>query len=189
MRIIRKTEIDTDVFRVGDQINVRHYTATCQKVEEDGATFLLDQYLDESMRMNRVDTNDGGYEASDLRKRLNSTDILDIFVFSDVGNELVPLDNGDLFRIPYYGEMFGHDDWYKNFAEPDDCEQWELMDHVNRIAYRGGRYFERGWLQNKLKWSETSFCAVKDDGNSDDWPAVFPRGVRPVFKIRLRGGY
>ena len=180
MNVLRRTKIDTDILMVGDQISVGHYTATCQKVEDDGYIFLLDQYLDEPMHMNYEDTNDGGYEASDLRKRLNSAEIL--AEFSSI--ELIPFRNGDLLRIPYYGEMFGHDDWYKNFAEPDDCEQWELMDQVNRIVYRSGRYFEKGWLQNKLKWSETSFCAVKDNGNSDDWPAVFFRGVRPVFKIK-----
>lgn len=59
----------------------------------------------------------------------------------------------------------------------------ELNLDVNWIAYRSGTYFEKGWLQNKLKRSESSFCAVKDNGNSDDWPAVFFRGVRPVFLI------
>ncbi len=180
MNVLRKVEIDTEELKVGDQIRVGHYTATCQKATQDGWIFMLDQYLDEPMQMkNDEDTNDGGYEASDLRKRLNSAEILAEFS----GIELIPFRNGDLLRIPYYGEMFGHDDWYKDFAEPDDCEQWELMDHVNRIAYRSGTYFEKGWLQNKLKWSESSFCAVKDNGNSDDWPAVFFRGVRPVFLI------
>lgn len=40
MKVIRKTEIDTNAFMVGDQIHVNNYTATCQKVEEDGAVFL-----------------------------------------------------------------------------------------------------------------------------------------------------
>lgn len=185
MRVIRKTEIDTDVFRVGDQINVRHYTATCQKVEEDGAVFLLDQYLDEAMPMNRVDTNDGGYEASDLRKRLNSTDILDIFVFSDVGNELVPLDNGDLFRIPYFSEIFGWDDLYDLFVEPDDYNQWPLMaKRQDRIACRRGVGCEFGWLQNK-RIARRGFCVVTSDGFAADGRALNKFGVRLVFKIRL----
>ena len=68
MKVIRKTEIDTNAFMVGDQIHVNNYMATCQKVEDDGYIFLLDQYLDEPMSMNDEDTTDGGYEESDLHK-------------------------------------------------------------------------------------------------------------------------
>lgn len=108
MNVLRKVEIDTEELKVGDQIRVGHYTATCQKATQDGWIFMLDQYLDEPMQMkNDEDTNDGGYEASDLRKRLNSAEILAEFS----GIELIPFRNGDLLRIPYYGEMFGHDDW------------------------------------------------------------------------------
>lgn len=41
MKVIRKTEIDTDVFMVGDQIHVNNYMATCQKVDEDGYIFFV----------------------------------------------------------------------------------------------------------------------------------------------------
>ena len=156
MNVLRRTKIDTDILMVGDQISVGHYTATCQKVEADGYIFLLDQYLDEPMKMkNDEDTNDGGYEASDLRKRLNSAEILAEFS----GIELIPFRNGDLLRIPYYGEMFGHDDWYKNFAEPDDCEQWELMDHVNRIAYRRGKRDRRTGHARNVGRGACGMCA------------------------------
>ena len=79
MEIIRKVTLNTNVLKIGDQIHVGHYTATCQKMTDDGALFLLDQYLDELMQMNSKDTNEGGYEASDLRKRINSDEILEEF--------------------------------------------------------------------------------------------------------------
>ncbi len=192
MKVLRKMKIDTDEFIVGDQINVGYYTATCQKVEVDGYIFLLDQYLDEPMWMNKDDTNEGGYEKSNLRKRLNSTEILDIFVFGDVSNMLVPFEDGALFRLPFYGEMFGHDGLYRyRTIEPDDYEQWELMrDRRNRIAEHKGESYEWGWLQNKNVLSSMYFFCVNNRGNVDYLAASYSIGVRPVFKFgkkRLRG--
>ena len=181
MKVLRQTEIETNEFRVGDQIRVGRYTATCQKTAEEGALFLLDQYLDKAMQMNEEDTNRGGYEASDLRKRLNSAEILDEFS----GLELIPFKNGDLLRLPFYGEMFGHDGWYRSGAvEPDDCEQWELMkDRKNRIAERTGESYEWGWLQNRYVQSATIFCTVHGGGIADTWDASSSVGVRPAFLI------
>ena len=188
MNVLRRVKINTDEFMVGDRIYVGHYTATCQKVEADGYIFMLDQYIDETMHMNKHDTNEGGYEASDLRKRLNSPEILDIFVFSGVSNMLIPFENGDLFRLPFYGEMFGHDSWYKyNTVEPDECEQWELMsDRRNRIAERKDENYEWGWLQNKNVMSSTYFFGITNQGTVNYWAASYSIGVRLVFKIGKR---
>lgn len=73
MKALRKQEVTIQAaneFKVGDQIEVGKYTATCQKITRKGALFLLDQYLDTAYQMNREYTNAGGYEASDLRKEL-----------------------------------------------------------------------------------------------------------------------
>ena len=184
MKVLRLTEIETNEFRVGDQIRVGRYTATCQKTAEDGALFLLDQYLDEAMPMNEDedDDNEGGYMASDLRERLNSARILKEFD----GLKLKPFENGDLLRIPFYGEMFGHDAWYNSGAvEPDDCEQWPLMKkRANRIADRTGERYEWGWLQNKYVRSAATFCFVHDDGGARTWNASHSIGVRPAFLIK-----
>ena len=175
-------EIETNEFRVGDQIRVGRYTATCQKTAEEGALFLLDQCLDESMQMNSKDTNEGGYEASDLRKELNSARILKEFD----GLKLKPFENGDLLRIPFYGEIFGHDDddWcIYNDVEPDDCKQWKLMkERINRIAERKGDC-ECWWFQNKDVRSSTDFCGVHRNGYTGSWSASDLLGVRPVFLI------
>ena len=56
MKVLRKQEVSiqtTGEFKVGDQIQIGKYTATCQKVTRKGALFLLDQYLDEAFKMNR----------------------------------------------------------------------------------------------------------------------------------------
>ena len=184
MKALRQTEIETNEFRVSDQIRVGHYTATCQKLVGEGlALFLLDQYLDKPMQMNRKNTNAGGYDGSDLRKELNSGKILDEFA----PLELAPFENGDLLRLPFYGEMFGHDDWYNSGAvEPDDCEQWPLMkERANRIAERKGESYEWGWLQNIRQGSATSFCNVHGNGYASAWIASYSVGVRPAFLIKL----
>lgn len=180
MKVLRQTEIETNEFRVGDQIRVGRYTATCQKTAEEGALFLLDQYLDEAMPMNRKNTNKGGYEESDLRETLRNKEILDIF--DDWGDRMVPFDNGDLLRIPFFGEMFGQED--AEYFEPDGCEQWELMkDRKNRTAFRQNCW-EWGWLQNKRKGSATAFCGVGAAGFADSWGASNSFGVRPAFLIK-----
>lgn len=180
MKVLRQTEIETNEFRVGDQVRVGHYTATCQTVTPKGALFLLDQYLDEAYPMNEEDDNGGGYMASDLRERLNSDGVLD--AFKDIRGRMVPFENGDLLRIPFYGEVFGQED--AEYFEPDGCDQWELMkDRKNRIAFRQNRW-EWGWLQNKRKGSAADFGNVSADGGAAAWGASASLGVRPAFLIK-----
>ena len=100
MKVLRQQEVSiqtTGEFKVGDQIQIGKYTATCQKVTRKGALFLLDQYLDEAYKMNRENTNEGGYEGSDLRKELQKNSVLEIF--DSVREMMVPFKNGDVFRM------------------------------------------------------------------------------------------
>lgn len=177
--VYRKTLTKTTEIQTGDQIRVSHYTATCQAVTPKGALFLLDQYLDEAYPMNRKNTNKGGYGESDLRETLRSKEILDLF--DDWGDRMVPFDNGDLLRIPFFGEIFGQED--AEYFEPDGCEQWELMkDRKNRIAFRQNCW-EWGWLQNKRKGSATAFAGVGNGGPAGSASASYSYGVRPAFLI------
>ncbi|MSS16125.1 hypothetical protein [Porcincola intestinalis] len=178
MKIERMTEIETSDIEVGDRIHVAHYTATCQEITPKGALFLMDQYLDKRMPMNKKNTNKGGYAKSDLRRALQSVDVLKLF--SGIREWMVPFDNGDLLRIPFAGELF---DKLPSWCEPDDHEQWPLMrDRRNRLASRCGEY-EWGWLQNKDKTSSTFFCSVYNGGDVGGWSASNFIGVRPVFQI------
>lgn len=182
MKVLRKQEvmIQTAVeFKIGDQIEVGKYTATCQKVTRKGALFLLDQYLDTAYPMNQENTNESGYAASDLRKELQKKEILDIF--SSVRDRMVPFKNGDTLRIPYAEEFFGDVDAY----EPSGKKQWELMkDRRNRIAIREGEAYEWGWLQNKRKSSVADFAFVGSRGDANCDGASNSGGVRPVFRLR-----
>lgn len=180
MKIERMTEFETSDIEVGDRIHVDHYTATCQEITPKGALFLLDQYLDKPMVMNHNNSNKGGYEESDLRKTLRSKEILDIF--KGIRDHMVPFDNSDLLRIPYYGEMFDNND-RDDFVEPDSNEQWPLMkDAHNRTASRCGDS-EWGWLANTVRDTSTDFCIVDSYGDATAWDASGVLGVRPAFLI------
>lgn len=177
MKIERMTEIETPFIKAGDRIHVAHYTATCQEITPKGALFLMDQYLDEPMAMNRNNSNQGGYAESDLRKTLRSREVLDIF--DDWRDRMVPFENGDLLRIPFAGELFGDE----KLGEPDGHKQWPLMrDRLNQLALRYGDD-EWGWLQNKDKKSSTLFCFVDDYGLIASGVGSNVLGVRLAFLI------
>ena len=106
---------------------------------------------------------------------------LSIAPIPDWGDRMVPFDNGDLLRIPFFGEIFGQED--AEYFEPDGCEQWELMkDRKNRIAFRQNCW-EWGWLQNKWKGSAADFALVTGHGNANSNNASHSYGVRPAFLI------
>lgn len=180
MKIERMTEIETPDIQIGDRLRVGRYTATCQKVTKKGATFLLDQYLDRPMPMNKKNTNRGGYNDSNLREYLQSDAALNDF--EEIRPYMKPWNNGDLLRIPYYGEMFDNND-RDDFVEPDSNEQWPLMkDAHNRTASRCGEP-EWGWLANTFRDTSTDFCLVNDGGYAGSWDASYVLGVRPAFLI------
>lgn len=181
MEIRRMITIDNPMyFMPGDKIRVGHYTATCQEITNQGAIFLLDRYLDEPMQMYDKDANQGGYEKSDLRKALQSDEVLQLF--ADIRDNMVPFKNGDLLRIPFAGEMFGSN--IPEWVEPDGHEQWPLMgDPYNRLTMLKGES-DQGWLQNKVNDSSLEFCSVDSDGLVDSWRSPNSLGVRPVFMLK-----
>lgn len=188
MKVMRKMEgeINKEVgFKVGDQIQVGRYnTATCQKVGKNGAIFMFDQYLDEAQIMNQQRTNEGGYEASDLRKYLKGFAMNSMF--DEIRGMMVPFkQTGDLLRIPTAEEIFGPEEAHKYYETLSNKEQWLLMkDRHNRIAFRGeDQEIEWGWLQNKVKESAASFARVADVGSAAYYLASAAYGVRVVFRL------
>lgn len=178
MKVERLAEVETTDIQIGDKIHVDHYTATCQEITPKGALFLMDQYLDDLMPMNKKNTNKGGYEESDLRRALQSEAVLKIF--SCIRERMVSFDNGDLLRIPFFSEVFGQEN--AKCFEPDNCEHWELMkDRKNRIAFRKNNW-EWGWLQNKKKGA-SSFASVSNLGYYNYYNASICRGIRLAFLI------
>lgn len=144
--------------------------------------FILLDCLKEECRMNRDDTNDGGYEESYLREQLR-TEYLERFPAS-LRLNMVPFENGDLLRIPTEREVFGENRYGEE--EPDTVEQFEAMKkRRNRMALDGSNGGTQAyWLQNKRVRSATNFCFVSSTGGADSSFASYSCGVRPLYRIR-----
>lgn len=144
--------------------------------------FMLLDCLKEECRMNRDDTNDGGYEVSHLRDQL-ATKYLEKFPAA-LRLNMVPFENGDLLRIPTEREIFGRNIYGEE--EPNTVEQFEPMKkRRNRMAFDGlNGETQAYWLQNKRVRSATNFCFVNYYGIASGNYASNSIGVRPLYRIR-----
>lgn len=85
--------------------------------------FCLVDCLPSEHPMNSTSTNEGGYEESDLRKKLNG-EILNLFP-AELKAMMTPFDNGDLLRLPTEKEIFG-ENYYGEYESPY-VKQWKPM--------------------------------------------------------------
>lgn len=183
MKVLRNYEKNVKKILVGDQIQVSlaefgDFTATAQLVEGNRALFLFDECVDRQA-MNKTRTNKGGAKKSALYKWFK--DVL-LPAFPDELRDQVQ----DL-RLPTYGMMFGHDDFYKNFEEDTD-EQLPLMKiRKNRIADSNNKWMWY-WLENatKQKVSSGFFAGVDSIGSADWYAASSSGGVRPCFWLVIK---
>lgn len=187
MKVKRTVAVDVDTFKVGDVIKIKltngvKVEAMAVKQEKDGMIFCLVDCLPDDYRMNRTNTNVGGYEKSDLRKKLNS-EILSLFP-AKLKNKMIPFDNGDLLRLPTEREIFG-ENCYGEY-ESLNVKQWKPMKkRRNRMAFDGTKdeNLQWYWLMNKVRESTTYFSVVDGGSLADYDNATYSFGVRPVFKI------
>lgn len=144
--------------------------------------FMLLDCLKDECRMNRDDTNDGGYEESYLREQLK-TEYLERFPAS-LRLNMVSFENGDLLRIPTEREIFGENRYGEE--EPDTVEQFKAMKkRRNRMALDGSNGEAQAyWLQNKRVRSATFFALVSYTGYANSSYASDSFGVRPLYRIR-----
>lgn len=184
MEVVRKIKLKAEKFKPGDIISFElkdgeKVRARAVKREKNGMLFCMVDCIKREEQMDSRDTNKGGYEASNLRKKLNS-DILDRFP-AEIRDRMKPMGNGDLLRIPTEREIFGEN----KYGDSDNAEQWPCMKQVrNRIALRGDNGdWERYWLQNRYRDSASAFCRVNDFGFAYASGARFSLGVRPVFLL------
>lgn len=120
MKVKGMIESDVDTFKVGDVIEVKladgvKVQAMAVQQEEDGMVFCLVDCLPSEHPMNSTSTNEGGYEESDLRKKLNG-EILNLFP-AELKAMMTPFDNGDLLRLPTEKEIFG-ENYYGEYESP-----------------------------------------------------------------------
>ena len=155
-----------------------------QRMDEDGYLCLLVDCLPKAYRMNKENTNVGGYCASELRDHMTS-DILALFP-AELRDRMIPFANGDLLRLPTEKEIFGCNEYGK--AEPESVQQFEPMkSRRNRIAFRGeDESLEWYWLENEVEDSAAYFAAVDAFGHATSNYASGAFGVRPAFKIHYQ---
>ena len=184
MEVVRKIKLKAEKFKPGDIISFEltdgeKVRARAVKREKNGMLFCMVDCLKQEEQMNSRDTNEGGYEGSELRKKLNS-DILDRFP-AEIRDRMKPMENGDLLRIPTEREIFGEN----KYGDSDNAEQWPCMKQDrNRIALLGynGRT-ESYWLQNINRDCASYFCRVYYYGREVAYDASLSFGVRPVFLL------
>lgn len=193
MKVYRTSEVLVGGrYEVGDIVSYTLETgeeveaiAVKEEFDEHGdlcMVFMLMDCLNDTCRMNRDDTNEGGYEKSYLREWLNE-ECIEKFPFAMRMN-MVPFEDGDLLRIPTEREIFGRNIYGEE--EPGTVEQFEPMkERRNRLASAGlnGEY-QYYWLKNKRVRSATSFCYVDSYGNAGSNGASYSNGVRPLYRLR-----
>ena len=190
MKVKRMIKSDVSTFKVGDIIKVKltdgeKAQAMAVQQEEDGMIFCLVDCLAKEYPMNETCTNEGGYEASDLRKKLNG-EILDRFP-ADLKALMVPFDNGDLLRLPTEKEILG-ENCYGEYESPY-VKQWKPMKkRRNRMAFDGSKNenLQWYWLMNKVRESVSGFSGGGSIGRADCRSSSSFGGVRPAFKIKIK---
>lgn len=187
MKVRRTEKIKVNTFRVGDVIHFKlsdgeKAEMLAVKEESDGMIFCFVDCLAKEYSMNEQNTNEGGWDASDLRKKLNG-EVLDRFP-RKIRKLLLPFENGDLLRLPTEKEIFGSNPCGKD--ESESVSQWKPMkQRKNRIASQGlNGGWEWYWLQNRVQNSAANFAYVNSTGYASCYNAGNASGVRPVVKIK-----
>ena len=187
MKVKRMVKTNVDIFQIGDIIKFKltdgeKVQAMAVQQENDGMLFCLVDCLADEYSMNDTNINEGGYENSDLRKKLN-TEIIARFP-ADIKAMMVPFGDEDFLRLPTEKEIFG-ENYYGEYESPY-VKQWKPMkQRRNRITFQGKNgNWEWYWLQNKCRESVAYFAVVSLVGNANASGASNPYGGRLVFKIQ-----
>lgn len=186
MKVMRTYETETNTYEVGDVIAFEleggeKVEAMAMRQEVDGMLFLFVDCLKDEECMNEEDSNRGGFDASDLRMKLNR-EIVERFP-AEICEQMIAFANGDMLRLPTEKEIFGVNEYGE---DEGDVEQFAPMKlRRNRIAFQGlNGNWEWYWLANKHKRSASNFAAVNNGGYADYNNASNAHGVRPAFKIK-----
>ena len=186
MKVMRTYETETSTYEVGDVIAFEleggeKVEAMAMRQEADGMLFLFVDCLKDEECMNEEDSNRGGFDASDLRMKLNH-EIIERFP-AEIREQMVAFTNGDMLRLPTEKEIFGVNEYGE---DEGDVEQFAPMKlRRNRIAFQGlNGNWEWYWLANKHKRSASCFANVGHYGSAYCYAASSAPGVRPAFKIK-----
>lgn len=162
---------EIQIMEIGTFTVANIITGKCEKLVQ----YILVDCLKDEYRMNPTETTEGGWDACELRKKLNG-EILDRFP-DELRTEMVPFENGDLLRLPTREEIFGDKDGNRQF----EC----MKRRGNRVASQGKNGpWEYYWLSSVA--NSTDFCTVTGNGIVSDSGASNVAGVRPRFQLRVR---
>lgn len=187
MKISSTIEITAnDFYRIGDVIsfmfnNGEAVRAIAVKQEPNAMLFCFENCLSGLRPMNLKQSNDGGYELSEIRRILNS-EIIDLFP-TEIRDKMCRFSNGDFLRLPTEREISGKN--YYGIPEDGSILQWEPMKNLrNRIALSSsGDDVEWYWLSNTAHRSYFDFSLVDSSGLPYSDCADYLHGVRPVFSL------
>lgn len=182
MELIRKVKVDTNEIHVGDQLPIclkdfGNFTASAHKITDEGAIFLFDNII-ATNSMNKLDTNKAGFDNSDMKKWLEDV-VLPAFP-ENIQKNVVGV------TLPTYGQIFGHDNFYDEIVEPDNDEQFELMENLKNRICDFDNLPSLYWLKNEMRSfvSPIYFAAVSSIGFPDRYDGLNSTGVRLEFILK-----
>lgn len=186
MKVKRRIKIRTNQYAIGDQMTIKlsgigKFTATVQKVYNDGSALCFFDDCVARKPMNRNGKNEGGFYEADLCEWMN-TELIKAFP-QKILKMMKPVHGNMMLRIPTRGEVFGKDDYSQHYEE-EDIKQLPLMKkRRNRICSDLEDDYCWYWLLNRDVVSSTYFALVDTDGYASAANASTSLGVRPAFII------
>lgn len=185
MKVYRRIKMKVDNYAVGDQFTVKlkgfgKFTATVQKVNNDGSALCFFDDLVATMPMNRNGENAGGFYQSDLCEWMN-TELIRAFP-TKILKKIIP-ESGHMLRIPTRGEVFGKDEYSDDYEE-EEIKRLPLMKkRRNRICTTLDDEYSWYWLFNRDVAGAAFFAIVNGNGFAGNYGASCSIGVRPAFTI------
>lgn len=174
-----------DLLSVGDIISImlkngekmRIAVAGINTYKENEVLFAFKDILSKEAPMNEDWTNEGGYEASDMAKYLD-TEIFDLL--PDDLQAVIKERRGHKLWLFSRREVFGEDGRY--ICPEDDVHIPYYQDSKNRVKLRDGES-DWWWLASPRAADATYFCLVIHSGSSNYNGASYSFGVAPGFCI------
>ena len=146
----------------------------------------LKDCLKEEDKINREDTNQGGWESSDIREWCNDgfaqsipqslQPIFKNFVNSTYADGKI-VETTDLFALPAEVEVYGS----TKYSAQGEGTQFELYKNpLNRIKCIGSGGYQANWWERSPRSSySTRFCLVDSNGGADIIGASYAYGLAP----------
>lgn len=146
----------------------------------------LKDCLKEEDKINREDTNEGGWESSDIREWCNDwfaqsipqtlQPIFKNFVNSTYADGKI-VETTDLFALPAEVEVYGSTE----YSAQGEGTQFEFYKNpLNRIKCIGSGGYQANWWERSPRSSRsTSFCIVDSNGVADYISASYTYGLAP----------